>query len=1018
MATTTVVKYPSSFNQSTTSGSLVGWNNPANAYTKDDYRATCSPNGDRGTSMTLRLGGFGFAVPAGSTIDSVSVTLAALSYDNRASGGPFLTTYTTLVANQNGTQSQVGVAKSANAAQSFTITNTTHTNFGATLTPEQINDPLFGVGLYVTYLNGSSPYYLGSWQVDAVSISVTYSSPSGTIVTPDTPAKITVTQTTQVPNTNTNTQPGAVSSVQSLLVPKANYAFKVESLTMAAELNAPDVASVTAINVPKLTMTQNNLVPGVTDFAAPPSLSVLVSPVMPKLNAKTYIPKLTTSSAGQVPVAVTSGNIFAPELKVVMSGKTISMSSPSYKAQIPTLVMQEKLQNTSIEKSRVPVATPLDLFQTAISTHEGRGSIPANSTWLPWTNPNGALANDNGYAYTEYAPNKVSEDLVMSFDLSRFNMPPDAVITRLTLNLNCYTESSNGSTLSVNAGLSFSPSGTPWSYKQFTPRSNAEGTSILQGSAWYWAPSGQMTGIDLSKKTIYLHILAYPNVDVTKLLIDSVYIDIAYQYTNASLAIDPADHVANTQTLPFVVDAQVPNPVSSATPPVLEFVTETKIPAVGMSMRADPMVVEQSWLVPNTNTTLNQAMLSIVEKVYAPKTNTSVNSDVLSLVTNRLAPATNTTAITPTLIQVQALAQPKASLDYVVASASAVFTGFGADKNITFQNKASNWQLTSRKVELNRSLDAGSNQVVFTGQSADKNIVFQVDSLAIRITKQPVHHNHVLDVQAKEIKLRFRNAEFSNFVSADETEFSLTPGKVQLDVAFKVDTRHVMLTTGYTTPVFDFHVASKALRQTMTDLVSLGRTFDVVSTQFKQKFDQTDVNYAFKPASSALMFDPKNVDRNRSFDLGSVAMVFNGHDVKRDRVFDVASKPANYHFGDVNAAAEWQIGSGAMNFNPASVDQNWTFDLSAMNLKLTGEETNGASVFNVGSFGFQIDLQIGSVQAEATYLYVTTVEYTVELVGQAARMVQKVTPRQPLKMRDITVVQLPEPEQTVVRLNV
>lgn len=127
----------------------VAWTNPNNAMASDNVYATCALNGTTGVSHYLKATNFGFAIPAGATINGILA-----EFEKKKSG-----------ANANGYDVTVKIVKAdgtfgtTNKADTVTAWSSTDTYvsvpvsgastdlWGETWTPADINDVDFGVAL-------------------------------------------------------------------------------------------------------------------------------------------------------------------------------------------------------------------------------------------------------------------------------------------------------------------------------------------------------------------------------------------------------------------------------------------------------------------------------------------------------------------------------------------------------------------------------------------------------------------------------------------------------------------------------------------------------------------------------------------------------------------------------------------------------------------------------------------------------------------------------------------------------
>lgn len=150
-----------------TSGGTIAWSSPADAVSSNNVYATVTAGANQ-TTNNLYLFNFGFAIPAGSTINGIEVRVESKA--NNSNGyaiGAKLMDGATYVGNTdftggNTTTEQTFLKGSATAL------------WGATWTSANINSMNFGVGLYATFGAGATTT---TFSVDSVTITVYYSAP-------------------------------------------------------------------------------------------------------------------------------------------------------------------------------------------------------------------------------------------------------------------------------------------------------------------------------------------------------------------------------------------------------------------------------------------------------------------------------------------------------------------------------------------------------------------------------------------------------------------------------------------------------------------------------------------------------------------------------------------------------------------------------------------------------------------------------------------------------------------------
>lgn len=147
----------------------VAWSNPGNVATSNDVRAIASSGG--ATSHYLNCSNFGFAIPAGSTINGVTVSIERMS--NRLTAVRYAIDSTVSLV-KGGT---VSGSNKADLVAKWPLTEAVATYGGAsdlwglTLTDSDVNASTFGVVLsaFVTHDIAST-----SGQVDFISITIDY----------------------------------------------------------------------------------------------------------------------------------------------------------------------------------------------------------------------------------------------------------------------------------------------------------------------------------------------------------------------------------------------------------------------------------------------------------------------------------------------------------------------------------------------------------------------------------------------------------------------------------------------------------------------------------------------------------------------------------------------------------------------------------------------------------------------------------------------------------------------------
>lgn len=144
------------------------WTNPGNAYAPDDSWAYTETE----RADILKLTGFGFSIPTGSTIDGVSVSIERHASTNfKASGVADNTLQLVIEGTETGSNKAITGTKWPTSDAIATYGGAADL-WGLTPTVDQINASDFGVYLVV------SPVFAGAY-VDTITITVTYTEGGG-----------------------------------------------------------------------------------------------------------------------------------------------------------------------------------------------------------------------------------------------------------------------------------------------------------------------------------------------------------------------------------------------------------------------------------------------------------------------------------------------------------------------------------------------------------------------------------------------------------------------------------------------------------------------------------------------------------------------------------------------------------------------------------------------------------------------------------------------------------------------
>ena len=151
------------------------WTTPENVTANDDSRAQTA-EGSTTTSDRLRATNYGFAVPAGSTIDGVEARVRRI----RTGGGAVVITTSRYRLVNAG--SAIGTEKEqaadwATTEEAYT-TGSSSDVWSATLTAAVVNSSTFGLDVNVTW-DANLPTPEAFAEVDSVEINVHYTAPTG-----------------------------------------------------------------------------------------------------------------------------------------------------------------------------------------------------------------------------------------------------------------------------------------------------------------------------------------------------------------------------------------------------------------------------------------------------------------------------------------------------------------------------------------------------------------------------------------------------------------------------------------------------------------------------------------------------------------------------------------------------------------------------------------------------------------------------------------------------------------------
>lgn len=155
------------------------WTSPSNAYTDNGVYATTSSTVASNTthSGALILLGWGFALPSGSTVDGVTVTVNAKNANAGAGFQMFPASLRLSGGTLSGTATKNSAAWSGTTDTNTSVGGATDLWSASSIAYTDVNDTSFGVRIVVKNTNGSTQVC----SIDYVSITVYYTESSGVI---------------------------------------------------------------------------------------------------------------------------------------------------------------------------------------------------------------------------------------------------------------------------------------------------------------------------------------------------------------------------------------------------------------------------------------------------------------------------------------------------------------------------------------------------------------------------------------------------------------------------------------------------------------------------------------------------------------------------------------------------------------------------------------------------------------------------------------------------------------------
>ena len=175
---------PNNGSSFTNVGAGNSWSNPGYAQYSDANRATVTLAGGS-VSTYLRATGFGFSIPAGSTVNGIIVEIQRLAVGNYAGGGGESDYYPSCIVDTDVYIVKANSAAGSNKARSgcwpdqaefYATYGGSNDLWGTTWTPEDINSSGFGVQIAV----GNARAHYSAAYINHIRITVHYTSPPST----------------------------------------------------------------------------------------------------------------------------------------------------------------------------------------------------------------------------------------------------------------------------------------------------------------------------------------------------------------------------------------------------------------------------------------------------------------------------------------------------------------------------------------------------------------------------------------------------------------------------------------------------------------------------------------------------------------------------------------------------------------------------------------------------------------------------------------------------------------------
>lgn len=171
------VKFPGSASQDQNTVGTTQFSNPTYIQADDTNYASCVPSGTEASKYSYRLYGYnyGFSIPTGATIQGIVATICgSFTYDSDGSQPTWYGIWIRKADGSFGTTNK----KSGNLPNNYATVDIGGTTdlWGETLTPTDINDVDFGVGIQFSSIRSPvGPTYYAGASFDYIKLTVYYS---------------------------------------------------------------------------------------------------------------------------------------------------------------------------------------------------------------------------------------------------------------------------------------------------------------------------------------------------------------------------------------------------------------------------------------------------------------------------------------------------------------------------------------------------------------------------------------------------------------------------------------------------------------------------------------------------------------------------------------------------------------------------------------------------------------------------------------------------------------------------